>query len=116
MMNGCQSRREPTTSSYRTAPRRKIGFAQDKEQPDDPGERREEATTTKPSGDSMSRDKFPPCPSCGSEDIRRYIYGYIRFENKEEKQEFDQKFVMGGCTISEKFPHFHCESCGCAYK
>ena len=58
----------------------------------------------------------PRCPSCGSDDIRRYAYGYILFENEDEKQEFDQRFVMGGCSVSDNSPHFHCESCDWDYR
>jgi hypothetical protein len=72
--------------------------------------------TTTSSGDPSGRDEIPHCPACGSHDIRRYAYGYIRFENEEKKQRFDQKFVMGGCAISDKSPHFHCDACGADYE
>jgi hypothetical protein len=64
----------------------------------------------------MSADEIPRCPSCGSDDFRRYAYGYILFENEEKKKEFDQKYVMGECSISDERPRFHCDACGGNYR
>ena len=72
--------------------------------------------TTTPSRDPGSEQDIPRCPSCGSEDVRRYAYGYIPFENDEKRQDFEQKFVLGGCTISDDSARFHCDSCGEDYR
>ena len=45
--------------------------------------------------DSRRTDEVPLCPSCGSEKVRRYAYGYVRFIDKEKKREFDQEFRHG---------------------
>jgi predicted RNA-binding Zn-ribbon protein involved in translation (DUF1610 family) len=55
------------------------------------------------------------CPSCGSEKIRRYAYGYVLFPDEEERQKFHKHFLLGGCIVSDKSPRFHCDACGTDY-
>lgn len=66
--------------------------------------------------DSPRTDEVPRCPSCGSEKVRRYAYGYIVFKNEQQKQKFDREFVMGGCIVADDLPRFHCDTCGADYR
>lgn len=52
------------------------------------------------------------CPFCKSEKVREYVYGLLAFHSEEEREEFNKKFVGGGCEISPANPQHHCDACG----
>ena len=51
------------------------------------------------------------CPFCNSDKVRQIMYGLIRFETPEKEKEFTEKYVLGGCNVSEYNPNFYCDSC-----
>jgi hypothetical protein len=55
------------------------------------------------------------CPKCRSQLVRRYAYGYIVFLTDQEREEFETKFILGGCTVSSASPLFYCDSCDADY-
>jgi hypothetical protein len=54
--------------------------------------------------------KRPPCPKCQSEKIVPIVYGLPRYEFFEKAKA--DEFILGGCTIYEDSPQWHCKECG----
>jgi hypothetical protein len=45
------------------------------------------------------------CPSCQSDQVRKYIYGhYFSADNG--------KYIKGDHIVTEGSPRFHCDNCG----
>jgi len=53
---------------------------------------------------------FPPCPTCGSTDGIRIVYGYPPLELWQAEQRGE--IVLGGCVIGPESPDYECRSCG----
>jgi len=51
------------------------------------------------------------CPFCKSKKVRGIIYGEIGFRDEQDEIEFKKRYVLGGCTISDDSPIFHCDNC-----
>jgi hypothetical protein len=52
---------------------------------------------------------FPPCPTCGSTDVVRIVYGYPSAELWKEEQRGE--LVLGGCLVGPESPEYECRSC-----
>jgi len=51
------------------------------------------------------------CPSCGSTNIARILYGYPLFSDKLDKDLKSGKVVLGGCCRLVDDPDRHCNDC-----
>ena len=51
-----------------------------------------------------------PCPTCGSTDALRILYGYPTGEAFEASERGE--FALGGCMIGEESPDYECRGCG----
>ncbi|TVQ53813.1 MAG: hypothetical protein EA377_07075 [Phycisphaerales bacterium] len=59
--------------------------------------------------------RFPPCDSCGSEDVARIIWGLPvppKPGSQMERDVNEGRIVYGGCAISGNDPDFRCKACG----
>ncbi|HEX6655594.1 MAG TPA: hypothetical protein VF153_05215 [Candidatus Limnocylindria bacterium] len=54
--------------------------------------------------------RFPPCPSCGADDVVEIIYGLPDLELWERK--LRGEVVLGGCVVGPESPEFECRNCG----
>ena len=52
----------------------------------------------------------PACPSCGSTDAVRMVYGYPTAETFEAAERGEVQ--LGGCVIGEESPDYACQGCG----
>ncbi|MEO5986932.1 MAG: hypothetical protein ABIW50_07605 [Candidatus Limnocylindria bacterium] len=52
----------------------------------------------------------PACPSCGSTDALRILYGLPTPEAVEASERGE--LVIGGCLIGGESPDFECRGCG----
>ena len=52
----------------------------------------------------------PPCPTCGSTDAIRIIYGLPTMEAFEASQRGE--FALGGCMVGPESPDYECLCCG----
>jgi DNA-directed RNA polymerase subunit RPC12/RpoP len=50
------------------------------------------------------------CPKCGSENVKRIIYGYPSPETVEDF--YAGRVVLGGCMICPDYPDYRCANCG----
>ncbi len=64
--------------------------------------------TLKPS--TTTGQPLPPCPSCGSTNALRILYGMPTHEAFEEAERGE--FVLGGCVIGPESPDYECRDCG----
>ncbi len=55
----------------------------------------------------MVKDKR--CPNCNETNISTIIHGYPSIESKTDDKE---KYVFGGCVVSNDDEDFLCNSCG----
>ena len=51
------------------------------------------------------------CPSCGSKDIAKILYGKPFFDEELEKALEEKKIKLGGCTITGHDPKYYCNLC-----
>lgn len=51
------------------------------------------------------------CPFCKSSDTRTILYGLIRFESKQDRDETLKTHILGGCSIDDNSPKYSCNSC-----
>jgi DNA-directed RNA polymerase subunit M/transcription elongation factor TFIIS len=56
------------------------------------------------------------CPKCKSTNVRRYLYGLMRFKSEKERKEFEKKYILGGCRVSPSNPNYRCSDCGKVWK
>ena len=52
------------------------------------------------------------CPSCGSTDAAKYLYGYVALDDELEQDLANGKVILGGCEISPDAPEHYCNVCG----
>jgi hypothetical protein len=55
---------------------------------------------------------LPPCPSCGSPDAIRIVYGYPGADMWKAEQRGELR--LGGCLVGPESPDFECRGCGMA--
>jgi primosomal protein N' len=51
------------------------------------------------------------CPECGSEKVASILYGLPMFDEELERQLNAEEVVLGGCTITDDDPLWHCVEC-----
>ena len=51
-----------------------------------------------------------PCPTCGSTDALRILYGYPTEEAFEASERGE--LTLGGCMVGEESPDYECRGCG----
>ncbi len=52
------------------------------------------------------------CPSCGSANVAKYLYGFVAMDDELEQQLEEGKITLGGCEITEDAPEYYCNVCG----
>ena len=52
----------------------------------------------------------PTCPECGSSRIAEILYGMPDFSQTEADLEAG-RIVLGGCTVHDESPRWHCHEC-----
>lgn len=52
---------------------------------------------------------YKKCPSCGSKNVVKIVYGMPSYELYEEAEQ--GKVVLGGCCIMEDAPQYFCKDC-----
>ena len=53
------------------------------------------------------------CPSCGSSDIARILYGEPAFSEELRRDLESGRIVLGGCVIVKgQIPKYRCNDCG----
>ena len=50
------------------------------------------------------------CPRCSSTDIAKIVWGLPNMESF--KKEDKDKYVFGGCCVSDDDPEYSCNNCG----
>jgi hypothetical protein len=63
-------------------------------------------------GPMTTATTLPPCPSCGSPDAIRIVYGYPGADMWEAEQRGELR--LGGCLVGPESPDFECRECGTA--
>ncbi|MCL1831070.1 MAG: hypothetical protein FWG21_06530 [Oscillospiraceae bacterium] len=56
------------------------------------------------------------CPSCGSYEIAKILYGLPYFNDDLKKKLEAKEIVLGGCIVYEGNPEFYCNSCEISFK
>lgn len=57
------------------------------------------------------------CPSCGSREIARILYGYPAFDRDLEEALDEGNIVLGGCLIPmPPEPNRHCRNCSSEWR
>jgi hypothetical protein len=51
------------------------------------------------------------CPSCGSKNIAKILYGKPCFDEELEKKLASKKIKLGGCIITGNDPKYLCNEC-----
>ena len=51
------------------------------------------------------------CPKCGSEKVAGILYGLPSFDEGLERRLNAGEVVLGGCTITDDDPLWHCLDC-----
>ncbi len=62
-----------------------------------------------------SEKEKPKCPQCGSERVRKYLYGLLD-PGFAARPDFDKLYIAGGCLIWPDSPHYHCDECGTDFR
>lgn len=62
--------------------------------------------------DTIMKPEPNACPSCGSTDVAKYLYGYVALDDELEQQLEEGKIILGGCAISDDAPEYCCNVCG----
>ena len=52
------------------------------------------------------------CPYCGSSDIAGILWGLPVPDWEEQAEKNGEKWVLGGCLVSDDDPHYECQGCG----
>jgi len=62
---------------------------------------------------TVTRESHPThCPACGSPDVARILYGLPLFDAELNDALDRKRVVLGGCTVADGDPHWHCNACG----
>lgn len=51
------------------------------------------------------------CSECGSDKVRKIVYGLIKFDSKEAEEKLKKEFYYFGCEAPANEPKFHCDNC-----
>lgn len=51
------------------------------------------------------------CVKCGSHNTAEYLYGMPIMDDELKKNIDDKKVILGGCTVTEFNPKYHCNEC-----
>jgi hypothetical protein len=57
-------------------------------------------------------EKPDQCPECSSNEVASILYGFPDFSEDLERSLESGEIVLGGCTISDDDPVWHCVECG----
>jgi len=62
----------------------------------------------------MARGTKRACPACGSTRIVRIFYGLPTQDSMDDVLEASRRgeIELGGCTVSDDDPEWHCKACG----
>ncbi len=52
------------------------------------------------------------CPKCGSRRVAPILYGLPSIDEETERKLENEDLYLGGCSVSEEAPRYHCFACG----